>query len=523
MTEIISLYTWCKENKKEWLVEQWDYKKNYPLTPKDISFGSTKAVAWIYEYVDDKSVFTFQWTNSPNRRTIAATRSDNVCPFINGNVLYRGFNDLQTRNPSLAKLWHPKKNGNLKPCDVMAGSGKKVWWQQVYEDPATKKKFVFEWQDSIKAMNKDMSNPYISNHLVYKGFNDLETWCKLNKRKDIIVDWDYEKNNMNPKEIVYGSSKRIAWKCHICEHKWITKLVERTRHNTNCPKCSKWHRTSFPEQALLYYFEKTGTEVINSYKPYWLLPQEIDLFLPSFNVGIEYDGSQFHKDVKRDELKAKICCENGIKLIRIRESKCPELNSEYCRVLKLRNNDRKELEKAIISLFKIINMKPPEISIDKDSVEIMNTYYFDRKDKSIENQYPHLCQEWHPTFNGNLKPAMFSPSSSRRVWRKCLKCGHEWEATISNRTTGGSQCPVCSAKTRGQKQNKVIMCRETGKVFIGTKEVAEEFGVSKQYVSSCCRTHKPLLKKYHLIYINDIHDYHKRIAAQKSSSLFDKD
>ena len=88
MTEFISLYTWCKENKKEWLVEQWDYKKNYPLTPKDISFGSTKAVAWIYEYVDDKSVITFQWTNSPNRRTIAATRSDNVCPFINGNVLY---------------------------------------------------------------------------------------------------------------------------------------------------------------------------------------------------------------------------------------------------------------------------------------------------------------------------------------------------------------------------------------------------------------------------------------------------
>ena len=114
MTKFISLYSWCKENKKDWLIEQWDYKKNYPLTPKDISYGSTKAVEWIYEYVDDKSVFTFEWTNSPNRRTIASTRSDNVCPFINGNVLYRGFNDLQTRNPALAKLWHPKKNGNLK-------------------------------------------------------------------------------------------------------------------------------------------------------------------------------------------------------------------------------------------------------------------------------------------------------------------------------------------------------------------------------------------------------------------------
>jgi len=24
MTEFISLYTWCKENKKGWLVEQWE-------------------------------------------------------------------------------------------------------------------------------------------------------------------------------------------------------------------------------------------------------------------------------------------------------------------------------------------------------------------------------------------------------------------------------------------------------------------------------------------------------------------
>lgn len=45
MTNFVSLYKWCTENKKEWLIEQWDYKKNYPLTPKDISFGSTKKVA----------------------------------------------------------------------------------------------------------------------------------------------------------------------------------------------------------------------------------------------------------------------------------------------------------------------------------------------------------------------------------------------------------------------------------------------------------------------------------------------
>lgn len=34
-----------------------------------------------------------------------------------------------TKNPELAKEWHPTKNGDLTPYDVTYGSLKKVWWQ----------------------------------------------------------------------------------------------------------------------------------------------------------------------------------------------------------------------------------------------------------------------------------------------------------------------------------------------------------------------------------------------------------
>jgi hypothetical protein len=40
----------------------------------------------------------------------------------------KGFNDLETINPELVKQWHPTKNGDLKPSDVVSGSKKKVWW-----------------------------------------------------------------------------------------------------------------------------------------------------------------------------------------------------------------------------------------------------------------------------------------------------------------------------------------------------------------------------------------------------------
>ena len=40
-----------------------------------------------------------------------------------------GFNDLATREPLLAKQWHPKLNGSLTPEMVTPGSHRKVWWQ----------------------------------------------------------------------------------------------------------------------------------------------------------------------------------------------------------------------------------------------------------------------------------------------------------------------------------------------------------------------------------------------------------
>lgn len=50
------------------------------------------------------------------------------CPVCAGRVLMRGINDLATTHPELAKQWHPTKNGDLTPRDVVAGNSRKVWW-----------------------------------------------------------------------------------------------------------------------------------------------------------------------------------------------------------------------------------------------------------------------------------------------------------------------------------------------------------------------------------------------------------
>lgn len=49
------------------------------------------------------------------------------CPYCSGKKVGLS-NCLATKNPELAKEWHPTKNGNLTPYDVTCGTHKKVWW-----------------------------------------------------------------------------------------------------------------------------------------------------------------------------------------------------------------------------------------------------------------------------------------------------------------------------------------------------------------------------------------------------------
>jgi rubrerythrin len=57
---------------------------------------------------------------------------------------------------------------------------------------------------------------------------------------------------------------------------------------------------------------------------------------------------------------------------------------------------------------------------------------------------PDIAAEWHPTKNGDLTPDMVSYGSEKRVWWKG-KCGHIWDATINDRTSGNN-CPYCAGK-----------------------------------------------------------------------------
>ena len=211
------------------LAREWHPTKNGELTPYDVTANSDKKVWWSMPYDDSDTGkhYDFEWEASISNRM-----QGNGCPFLKGKAVWPGYNDLATRNPELAREWHPIKNGELMPQNITMNSGKKVWWFLCYTDPETGKYFEFEWETPVFKRNKGEGCPYLSGVKVWKGYNDLATL-----RPDLAAEWDYDSNSeLTPDMVTVRSNKNIGWIC-AKGHRWEA-TVDKRSSGQGCPFCS---------------------------------------------------------------------------------------------------------------------------------------------------------------------------------------------------------------------------------------------------------------------------------------------
>lgn len=130
--------------------------------------------------------------------------------------------------------------------------------------------------------------------------------------------------------------------------------------------------SSFPEQAIFFYLSKIYPDAINRCADYGC---EIDVFIPSLMVGIEYDGFAWHQNTKKDVGKNKQLHDQGIKVIRIREMGCPELpEPSYCEVYTV-NRSYTDLPMVIKALIADISgLRDLDIDLIRDQIEITENY-----------------------------------------------------------------------------------------------------------------------------------------------------
>jgi len=416
------------------VAKEWNYKKNYPLTPQNIRKGTHKKFWWTC------SSCNYEYKASPNHRTT----HDSKCPKCLGAKAIVGINDLATTYPEIAKEWHPIKNSTHAPKNISLGSHKKIWWQC--------QKCNHEWKISVRQRIKTKSGcPKCSGKLLVLGTNDLAT-----THPEIASEWDYEKNYpLTPKEVKANSKKKVWWKCINRNHTWQAAIRERAIVGKGCPKCSSGKQTSFPEQATFFYIKQLYPDAINRYKAEFLGKMELDIFIPSINYAIEYDGEPWHKGNKKEAEKRKyIKCHNkNIKLIRIREKISPlGLNFADYEYNTDKMHKTKNLEHIIREVLVHLNFScrffkhPIDVNIERDRIKILDMYKSKQKRNSLAITHPEIAKEWHPTKNGNLTPDKFSKGTTYRVWWKCSKCGYDWQTSINHRVVSNSGCPKFKGK-----------------------------------------------------------------------------
>jgi len=405
------------------LVKEWHPTKNGELTPQHFTHGSKKKVWWLCSK-------GHSYEARPNSRVSGKTG----CPYCSGRKVSAD-NSLQVKFPEIAKEWHPTKNDELTPKDVTFGSSKKAWW-------LCDNGHIFSSSINRRTSMRT-SCPYCLGRAAGVDNNLLVTHSK------IVKEWDALKNgSLTPNEVTYGSKKKVWWLCSK-GHSYQMAIKNKTIQNQGCPNCTK--QSSDPEIRILSELRWVFKEVKSRYR---IDGKEVDIFLPAFNIGIEFDGSYWHKNkIDADIEKNKHLKSRNIQLVRIRQSPLKALSINDI-IVSNKQLLKADIDRLLIKINLIANSSNSiniDRYLDKSSFvneEIFREYksYFPSPlpEHSLAKLHPIISAEWDREKNHPLVSSGFTSRSNYKVWWLCSK-GHSYEAVIANRTRG-TGCPYCSGR-----------------------------------------------------------------------------
>lgn len=212
------------------LAREWHPILNLPLTPQGLVAGTAKKIWW-------RCSLGHEWCVSGNQRVTF----NSGCPVCGNKRALKGYNDLATTKPQVARRWHETLNGDVTPDRVTAGSNKKFWWSC---------DFGHAWQASVASLTnptKSQGCGVCAGKVIVPGVNDLASL-----RPDLVAEWDTQKNEtMDPTRVAASSHKKVWWKCDA-GHEWQASITNRNTRESQCPGCATGGYDS--SQAGTLYF-----------------------------------------------------------------------------------------------------------------------------------------------------------------------------------------------------------------------------------------------------------------------------
>jgi len=310
-----------------------------------------------------------------------------------------------------AKCWHPTKNNNIKPTDIMKGTHKRCW---------------FKCPDCKHDFEKKISD------ITSKG-----TWCLYCcKPQQELCDDDncehcfnasfasHEKaeywhptknNNIKPRDIMKGTHKKYWFKCHDCPHSFESSISNIVGNNQSwCPYCCE------PQQKLC----------------------DDDNCEYCFNASFaSHEKAEYWHPTKNNNIKPRhIMKVSGKKYW----FKCPDCNHDINKGISTISNQGTWCPYCCI---------PRKQICDNDNCEDCFNASFASHEKAI-------C--WHPTKNGNIKPRDVIKGTHKKYWFICEICKKDLKMSLDSISSKNAWCTCKKNKTEQKvekwlKKNKNIL------------------------------------------------------------------
>jgi hypothetical protein len=197
------------------LASEWHKTRNHPLIPASYSHKSGKIVWW--QCSKDSA---HEW-----RAAISARANGAGCPFCVGQRVCRT-NSIQHLMPSLAREWHPTRNGQLRPEHVTVSSGRMIWWK-------CSRGQDHEWRQKVAHRTNGVGCPFCAGKRVCSD-NSLAALDA-----SLASEWHPSKNgSLTPSSVRPYSNKRVWWRCKKNPaHEWVAVIGSRSA-GRGCPFCS---------------------------------------------------------------------------------------------------------------------------------------------------------------------------------------------------------------------------------------------------------------------------------------------
>ena len=184
---------------------------------------------------------------------------------------------------------------------------------------------------------------------------------------------------------------------------------------------------------------------------------ELDIFLPSLNTAIEFDGLYWHSSEKskiRDRRKDNYCKNMGIRLIRVKEWKYNQKHPNTIYFERKRNN----YEWLITCLCEELKLPFIKVNIVEDTPSILDRLDLINSETSLAKKCPDAITYWNYEKNAPITPEKIGYKSHHVFSWHCPECGNDFEAPVFVVSPRKYICKECGQIKRlnQRKKNKLL-------------------------------------------------------------------